>query len=166
MRRSVVFAVKKELATPQGPGVNGATHPLNTGDQVCLFPDGRLAIARVSPCRVEWRAPDGQRTVSRVLGDASPPIMSRMKQEVMQRFALDEEGNSKFKPIDADLIQVCMLLATTTSSHEMVRPNVHCRFGGTSGVTWSTVGWKRDKGGLASVNALVTIEMRDDLPFR
>lgn len=93
-------AVRKEFTTPQGPDVTVATHPLNTGDQAWLFPDGRLAIARVSPYRVEWRAPDAQRTVSRVLSDASPPMTSRMKHEVMQRFALDEQGNPKFKPSD------------------------------------------------------------------
>lgn len=118
MKRSVAFAVKKEFTTPKRPDVTVATLPMNTGDQAWLFPDGRLVIARVSPYRVEWRAPDGQRTDSRVLSDTSPPMMSRMKQEVMQRFALDEEGKPKSKPIDADLIQVCMLLATTTSPHE------------------------------------------------
>jgi hypothetical protein len=93
-------AVRKEFATPKGPDVTVATHPMNTGDQAWLFPDGRLAMARVSPYRVEWRAPDGQRTVSRVLSDASPPMTSRMKHEVMQRYALDEQGNPKFKPSD------------------------------------------------------------------
>lgn len=32
MRRSVVFAMKKEFTTPQGPEVTVATHPMNTGD--------------------------------------------------------------------------------------------------------------------------------------
>lgn len=33
--------------------------PLDSEDQAVLFPDGWLAIARVSPYRVEWRQPDG-----------------------------------------------------------------------------------------------------------
>lgn len=93
-------AVRKEFTTPRGPDVTVATHPMNTGDQAWLFPDGNVAIARVSPYRVEWRAPGGQRTVSRVVDDALPTMSLRMKQEVMQRFALDEQGNPKFKPSD------------------------------------------------------------------
>lgn len=37
-----------------------AQHPLHTDEQGILFPDGWIAVARLSPYRVEWRSSEGE----------------------------------------------------------------------------------------------------------
>jgi hypothetical protein len=41
--------------------------PLMTGESALLFPDGWIAVVRVDPYRVDWRAPEGRWTLGRPL---------------------------------------------------------------------------------------------------
>jgi hypothetical protein len=69
------------------------SNPLNTEEQAYLFPDGWIAVARLDPYRVEWRAPDG----SLVRGESLPfrevPVDDRLK-----RAALDREAQERAIP--------------------------------------------------------------------
>lgn len=57
------------------------------GEQAVLFRDGWVAVARLSPYRVEWRSPDGRTIRGAPLPFAPTPIDEREKRAFMERTA-------------------------------------------------------------------------------
>lgn len=54
------FPVHRQPAEGNRPTMLIGGNPLASEDQALLFPDGWIAVARVSPYRVDWRSPDGR----------------------------------------------------------------------------------------------------------
>lgn len=63
------------------------TNPLAAGDLAAQFADGTIAVARVSPYRVDWIAPDGKRTSGAPLPFTRVPVSLREKEAVLRREA-------------------------------------------------------------------------------
>jgi hypothetical protein len=53
--------------------------PLTASEQATLFPDGWIAIARLNPFRVDWRAPDGRWRIGQPLPFRKVPISNNEK---------------------------------------------------------------------------------------
>ena len=65
---------------PSGPESITITRPiLRVDDEVRMFPDGWVAIARVQPYRVDWQTPDGRWTRGAPLPFREVPIDDREK---------------------------------------------------------------------------------------
>lgn len=60
-------------------------NPLAASEQVVAFPDGWVATARLAPYRVEWLAPDGQRTVGARLPFDAVKVDERERVEALAR---------------------------------------------------------------------------------
>lgn len=96
---SLAGAFRAETIVKRPLGTSGAlknrvidwhhTSLLTTNDQARLFPDGWIAIARKSPYRVEWRAPDGRWIRGAPVPD--PPIKVTEAERV---FAMYQESTS------------------------------------------------------------------------
>ena len=57
LRRAPVTLTRSRQG--RGASLQGVMPPFSTGEEVLLFPDGWLAVARLEPYRIEWRKPDG-----------------------------------------------------------------------------------------------------------
>lgn len=68
-------------------------NPLSAGEQIAVFPDGWVAIARRSPYRVEWIEPNGRRLLGAPLPDERIAVNDREK-----RAALDAEARLTGRP--------------------------------------------------------------------
>lgn len=68
-----------------------AANPLAAEDQVLLFPDGWIALARTEPYRVDWVAPDGRWIRGAPLPAPSVPVNQAEQQAAMARFGLPRE---------------------------------------------------------------------------
>ena len=64
---------------------------LAPGEAATLFPDGWIAVARLDPYRVDWRAPDGSWTKGAAIPVPVVRLDDREKRAEMQRIA-DETG--------------------------------------------------------------------------
>jgi hypothetical protein len=64
-------------------------NPIAAGDASLLFPDGWIAIARVSPYRVDWIAPGSPVRRGAPLPFEKVPVTEREKRAVMARLAAD-----------------------------------------------------------------------------
>ncbi len=69
------------------------SNPLSAGEQIAVFPDGWVAIARRSPYRVEWIEPNGRRLPGAPLPDERIAVNDREK-----RVALDAEARLTGRP--------------------------------------------------------------------
>lgn len=67
---------------------------LTTGEEVLLFPDGWLAVARLEPYRVEWRAPNGRW----VRGPALPFVEVALSAREKEAYADRVERSSGTRP--------------------------------------------------------------------
>jgi hypothetical protein len=70
------------------------TPPFAAGDAVSLFEDGWLAIVRVQPYRVDWRAPDGRVTNGTPLPWRSPRVTDRELEAFFRARARPSAGTS------------------------------------------------------------------------
>jgi hypothetical protein len=61
--------------------------PWSVGEEALLFPDGHLAVARLEPFRVDWRAPSGTWTRGSALPVPVIRMTDREKRALMQRTA-------------------------------------------------------------------------------
>lgn len=71
-------------------------HPLAAEEQVLLFSDGWLAIARLDPYRVDWRSPTGRWIRGKALSVQTTKLTDRNKRTFMQRIA--SENGEPAKP--------------------------------------------------------------------
>jgi hypothetical protein len=71
----------------------------SAGDQALLFDDGWLAIARVTPYRVDWISPDGRLRAGKALRAVDPPFTDDEKRAFMDRVA--RETGRPVEPIDS-----------------------------------------------------------------
>jgi hypothetical protein len=60
-------------------------NPLAAGEQLAVFPDGWIALARLHPYRVEWVAPDGRRVKGPALPLQPTRVDAREKSAVLER---------------------------------------------------------------------------------
>lgn len=73
------------------------TNPLAAGDLAAMFDDGTIAVARVSPYRVDWIAPDGRTTRGAPLPFTHVGVSAREKDAVMRRQA-EQSGRAPQAP--------------------------------------------------------------------
>jgi hypothetical protein len=73
--------------TQSGNRVTYARGAWVTYEQYHLFPDGWIAIARLNPYRIDWRAPDGRWTLGAPLPVPLVRVTDREKQSYMDRLA-------------------------------------------------------------------------------
>lgn len=79
--------------------VSIVVNPLAAGDQVLLFRDGTVAVARVAPYRVDWIAPDGRLTAGAELALKRVRVDDTVKRWVLEQNARDA-GRQAQKPED------------------------------------------------------------------
>lgn len=60
---------------------------MSVGEEVLLFPDGWLAVARLAPYRVDWRAPDGRWVHGSPLAAPEVAFTAREKEAYLDRRA-------------------------------------------------------------------------------
>lgn len=75
--------------TPKGGGVAYYQGAWKTSESDLLFPDGWLAVARLSPYRVDWRAPDGHWILGKPLPVILVKVDEREKRGYMERLAAE-----------------------------------------------------------------------------
>jgi hypothetical protein len=79
-RADTLLVVRGAESRVETETVNGGTRrsvielALSVPEQVLVFPDGWLAVARQRPYRVEWLSPSGERVVGPELAWANPPV--------------------------------------------------------------------------------------------
>lgn len=67
------------------------SHPLAVGEEAVLFSDGWLAVARLDPYRVDWRAPGGSWTRGAPLPIVPVKLNRREKETLMERTAAEND---------------------------------------------------------------------------
>lgn len=77
-----------------------AMHPLATYDQGVLFPDGSVAIARVEPYRVDWRASDGTWQYGQPMQEVLPAVTARVRADLARRISSDAQERPVFSQAD------------------------------------------------------------------
>jgi hypothetical protein len=99
-RSDTVAVLRARPATikVQGPAgrptsISVTRNPLAAGEAAALFPDGWIAIARMEPYRVDWRAPDG-----RVVRGSPLPFERVRLNEREQRAVLEREATRTGRP--------------------------------------------------------------------
>lgn len=81
------------------PGFLNLSNPLASEDQALLFPDGWVAVARVTPYRVDWRAPDGRWVEGQRLPPPVMPITPALRCTAIARWAeVDSSCDSSLYP--------------------------------------------------------------------
>lgn len=73
--------------TQSGTKVTYARGAWHTYEHALMFPDGWIAVARLSPYRIDWRAPDGRWTPGAPLPVQLLPATEREKRGYMERVA-------------------------------------------------------------------------------
>jgi len=73
--------------------VSVIVNPLSVGEQVVLFPDGWVAVARLDPYRVNWVSNDGRQ----IRGDPLPEARVRVDERV-KRWVLEERARQTGQP--------------------------------------------------------------------
>jgi hypothetical protein len=58
---------RSRLQAGRGGSLRLSNPPMRTNEEPLLFPDGWVAVARIDPYRVDWRAPDGRWALGRPL---------------------------------------------------------------------------------------------------
>jgi hypothetical protein len=105
-RTDTIALLAGQTAHQAAPKVQGrvttiriAVSSWSAGDQALLFDDGWLAIARVTPYRIDWISPDGRMHAGKALRAADPPFTDDDKRVFMDRVA--RETGKPAAPIDA-----------------------------------------------------------------
>ncbi len=86
--------------------VPGVSYPfslpnlLNSSDQAVLFLDGSIAVARLSPYRVDWRTPAGQWVRGPVVQETKVPVTRKIQQFVVRNFKQRPDGSPFFRVED------------------------------------------------------------------
>jgi hypothetical protein len=89
------FARKNGRAVP-----HIALHPLQSNDQAALFPDGRIATARLQPYSVGWRSPRGQQLRMTIVDDSMPRLTKAARRVIAQDYVREADGYSVFTDTD------------------------------------------------------------------
>jgi hypothetical protein len=77
----------------------GITNPLQTHDQVGVFLDGAVAVAKFTPYRIDWITNSSYvRGVN--LGEVATPVTRDLKLQAAAEFQRDEQGNPTFSVDD------------------------------------------------------------------
>lgn len=87
MLRARPATIKVEGPSDKPTSVSVTINPLAAGEQAAPFPDGWIAIARIEPYRVEWRAADGRRIAGEPLPFESVRVDERERRAFLQRLA-------------------------------------------------------------------------------
>lgn len=84
LRAGIRRAPVQAVTSPDGStGVRIGRIPLNVSEMPLLFPDGWVAIARLEPYRVDWRAPNGRWT----RGSPLPFVSRRMNMREREAYS-------------------------------------------------------------------------------
>jgi hypothetical protein len=70
----------------------------SVSDQVMMFPDGSIAVARQQPYQVEWWSPDARRTVGPVLPWSYPGVSEAEKSAYADRLTRRRGPGAKLRP--------------------------------------------------------------------
>lgn len=91
-RRDVVMNAEGQVTS----SMPSATEPNAQAEQAVLFNDGWLAIVRLEPLRVDWRAPTGTWTLGRPLPLRPESVVARERQAIAERRAVARAEAKKF----------------------------------------------------------------------
>jgi hypothetical protein len=131
---------------------------MSVPEQVLLFPDGWLAIARQRPYRIEWRSAAGDSVMGAPLPWTSPPVGSEEKE--MHRRSLEEQTGRAF-PAPLTLAFVDALPPFTTQALHAL-PNgyllvARVRWSGSRGTEYDVVDRRGRLAGVVRLPAHVRI---------
>ncbi len=73
------------VAPSRGGALAFVANPLLVDEQALLFPDGWIALARLNPYRIDWRAADGRMIRGANLDTAAVRVDERIKRMVLAR---------------------------------------------------------------------------------
>ena len=80
-----VLGLKSTVRDGQVTAVSGGGNPLTPRDEWAVFPDGRIAIARHAPYRIDFVSPDGQLRRGAPIAFTPQPITQADKDEEEER---------------------------------------------------------------------------------
>ena len=92
-------ALSKRVRTGNGWELHNVIHPLQTFDQGWIFSDGNVAIARVSPYRVDWYT-SGVMSVGPAVTESPLPVTRSVRKWITDHTRLDVNGEPMFRPDD------------------------------------------------------------------
>lgn len=99
---AVTASAPSRINTNGTPGRAGFSveivrNPMAVGDQVAVFPDGWVAIARVDPYRMDWVRPNGEMVRGAALPFARHAVNEREQRAILRREA-DRTGRPERDP--------------------------------------------------------------------
>ena len=96
----LLAVVARQTSEPDKNGFFSFQVPtIQVAEEVVPFPDGWIAVARLSPYRVDWRSPDGRWTRGGSLPVPSLPMDDREKRSWLERMA-NQDGKTA-RPIES-----------------------------------------------------------------